>query len=91
MGYLEAAAEAAQQLATGTVVQLADGRFLSLDSDAGESYAIGQDGAEVLTVTTVAKDRLGERKQVWRYSLAAWISVVETSDPAPPGTALKFT
>ncbi|WP_099020908.1 hypothetical protein [Mycolicibacterium palauense] len=89
MEFLEALA--AQQPTTGTVVQLADGRFLSLDSDAGESYVIGQDGAGVLTVTIVVKDRLGERQQVWRYSPAAWIGVVETSDPAPPGTALKFT
>ena len=80
MEYLEKNASAVQ--VTGTVVELADGRAFRL-SHGTDAYAIDADA--VLTVVTVEGDRLGERKHTRRYSPAAWISVVETSDPAPPG------
>lgn len=85
MEYLEKDERSVQ--ATGTVVELADGRAFRLNHGS-EVYAIDADA--VLTVVTVEGDRLGERKHTRRYSPAAWISVVETSDPAPPGTVSRL-
>ncbi|PJE00953.1 MAG: hypothetical protein CK429_35935 [Mycobacterium sp.] len=83
MGFLDTAATEA--LTAGTVVELANGHRLIIDRDAGESYIIGADA--VLTVVTVENERSGERRCERRYSPAAWLSVTETSEPLPPGSA----
>lgn len=85
MGFLSGTDEAA--LTTGTVVNLADGRQVTIDPAAGESVTIGDHA--VLTVVSVESVPAGERRCVSRFSPEAWVSIVETSEQVAPGTALK--